>query len=130
MNQAVAAGTIGIVVVDGDLDTLPIWPTRTLTFTNDCGGTAFLPKGKYLVRLNDRGFHDYETGAVLHGNLIDENQIDKARVIGITGYKPSEELFDPSYVRFHYHDGKFGSKCNFYPLPDDADPKEFAESCD
>lgn len=140
MTQAIKAGTLGYVDVDGDLNTRPM-PLRTMSFTNNVGGTEHLPKGRYLVRLNDRGFHDYETGAVLHGNLVDEKDIETARRIGTSEYgseywkeqveagEPhaqdhydrtlkAEQNFDPSYVMFHLRDDNFTPvKKELQPFP-------------
>lgn len=125
--QAVEPNTIGIVVSHEDI-----------SFTNSSGGTEMLPDGAYVVRLNNRGFYDYETGAVLHGNLLLEKDIEVARRVGThngssfwkeqmeKGVKNAEKhyrstleaeaKFDPSYVRFHYMNGNYGSRRNFYPI--------------
>ena len=101
----------GIAVSCGRLLEGPI-----VSFSNNVGGTSELPEGRYLVGLV-HGFHDYETGQVLHGRLLDPEQIEVARQAGNVwqeGWKidrlpdgraetamETYEVYDPSFVMFH-----------------------------
>lgn len=55
----------------------------SVTIKNDIGGSGKLPKGRYLVRIV-KEWDDDETGQVLHGVLLDEKDIEKARKAGTT----------------------------------------------
>lgn len=59
----------------------------SVTVQNDVGGHSALPKGRYRVRIT-KAFDDYETGCVLHGELVEERDLAAARRAGITGYTP------------------------------------------
>jgi len=59
----------------------------SVCITNDVGGTENLPKGRYRVRLTKQ-WNDYETGQVLHGELIEKDDIAKARKAGTTPWTP------------------------------------------
>lgn len=74
---------------------------------NDVGGSSFLPPGRYKVRVV-HGFDDYETGVRLHGELLDEKDIEIARKAGTTGYagkvkgaRSGLELIDRDQKKFN-----------------------------
>ena len=74
---------------------------------NDVGGSNWLPPGRYRVRVT-HGFHDYETGDRLHGELLDEKDVKLARKIGTTGHAKEAkgarlglDLIDPDQRKFN-----------------------------
>ena len=107
----------GIAVSCGRLLEGPI-----VSFSNNVGGTSELPEGRYRVELIG-GFDDWETGRVLHGRLIDPEQIEIARQAGQVwqeGWKiprlpdgraetamETPKVYDPTLVMFHAQ-GAFG----------------------
>lgn len=83
---------------------------------NDVGGSSFLPPGRYKVRVT-YGFDDDETGRRLHGELVDEKDIEISRKAGTTGHakegkraRTGLELIDPDQREFNpkkiYFQGK------------------------
>lgn len=108
----VRAPLTGIVVSSGEL----LKPPGVVSFSNDVGGTAVLPEGRYRVTII-HGFTDEETGRVLHGRLMDPKQIEVARQAGRVhqeGWKVAKlpdghaktaietrRVFDPSLVMFN-----------------------------
>ena len=74
---------------------------RGVYIINDVGGTSELPAGQYMVEVTG-GFHDYETGEIVHGRLLDEAEIEAAREAGTTGYATEDDRgFDPARVMFN-----------------------------
>ena len=61
---------------------------RRVTITNDVGGTTEVD-GPFKVKVTAR-YIDDEIGAVVHGQLVDEKDITKARKAGTTGYGPED----------------------------------------
>lgn len=99
----------GIADADGE------WG-RTVSIHNNVGGTTFLPKGLYKVKVLG-GFNDYETGRIIHGRLVDPEQVEIARKAGMV-HQPDWRIpalpegradrvlqtlttFDPSFVLFN-----------------------------
>jgi len=74
---------------------------RGLYFSDDVGGTARLPAGRYRVRVAP-GFRDYEGGTRMMGELLDEADVEVARKLGITGYVAEAEAlaYNPTRVYF------------------------------
>lgn len=59
----------------------------SVSITNDVGGTTTLPRGRYRVQIV-KEWGDYETGQVIHGKLLDEKDIAKAKKAGTTPWTP------------------------------------------
>ena len=90
-------------------------PLNSVLIVNDVGGTVDLPLGTYRVRLL-RSVYDYETGVNCTGQLLNPDDIQKARAAGTTGFRPDDyrkygnehykrtlkaaDEFDPSRVYF------------------------------
>ncbi len=51
----------------------------SVSYTNDDGGTSFLPPGEYLATDTTTGFFDYETGQIFHAT-VDEGPFKGAKV--------------------------------------------------
>ena len=63
---------------------------------NDLGGTT-LCEGEFSIKVT-RFFRDYETGIVIHGHLINKDEIEEVRSEATTGFPPENTDFDPSVV--------------------------------
>jgi hypothetical protein len=106
--------------VTGTLQCCEVIPGSTsLSIRNDVGGSAYLPPGRYRIRLL-RTTYDYETGWRCTGDLLDHAQIEIARNVGTTGFTPDDygkyglervaavfdaaQQFNPARVYFHLDD--------------------------
>jgi len=66
-----------------------------IAFQNDVGGTEIL-KGPFQVKIIPTSKrHDYETGTHFTGRLTNPDDIEKARLAGITGYSKSKKAYKP-----------------------------------
>jgi hypothetical protein len=73
---------------------------ESVSINNDVGGTEFLPKGRYRVKIV-HSFEDYEVGQRLHGHLLDEKDRAVAKKVGTTKYAPKGKKYAPRKVYFH-----------------------------
>jgi hypothetical protein len=68
---------------------------RSVSASNDVGGTISLADGAYTVKVVKEWF-DYECGLRYHGILQDPEAVEQSRVKGLTPYGPKAEDWDPS----------------------------------
>lgn len=96
------------------------WPS----IQNDVGGTTDI-KGIMKARITD-SWYDYETGYRFTGELINQEDIERARIAGTTGRTPEDykdspgslynhtvearKNFNPAIVYFSQHDIIIGRK--------------------
>lgn len=71
----------------------------SVTFSNDVGGTEFMPPGRYHVRIV-KTFEDYETGQVVHGELLEGKDRARAKRKGTTGFAGGKR-YEPRIVHFY-----------------------------
>lgn len=76
-----------------------------VTFSNDVGGTEFMPAGRFRVRIV-KTFEDYETGQVVHGELLEAKDRARAKKAGTTGFAKGKR-YDPRVVHFYAREFEF-----------------------
>jgi len=67
-----------------------------VSFNNDAGGTS-IAVGCFKFKVT-KSFHDYETGNIIHGELVDEEKIKELKKIGTTGLENAQKNYEPKVV--------------------------------